>query len=524
MTTAQAQFTPQAVPADLPLSWGYLDRSPYTPLVFLPSTLLCGLSWISGGISTMTDIGFLLLTLVCIALMIVELVRFPRRFGIGGFVLYGGVLIWFCHDYMQNFFGQATSHKGLGFPPDIVAKTSFFHCLFIFMMSIGLLLPVGRWLRKTLNWVPEPTNDSFYLWIVLFMFVVGLSPYVLFTVDPWYVSIWKDMIGGRSGGASWTVGRTGNINTSWGGYVAQIQQIGKVGGQFAVFYALLLARRPTGKIIGWSIWTFWLLMAFGSGTRSQVAFMALPAIALIYLKYQAQAAAFFRSLSWRAYLGAGALAIVVVFLIQFQAMFRNTSYLEADLADVKLTQLEGNSMFSEGMIGYGVIPQEKDFFYNRFPGEMLIRPLPQTLFNFLIGPIPRVLWTNKPVDPVWEWYNAAYLGTSDGREGTTIATGLVGSWYFPYGFPGVIQGGLLVGWLLALCERILQNAQGRALVILLALALADWLFRIFRAMNFSDLYMLMIGWSVMFGLIYIQRILTGGSGGGSSGGFSEQRT
>ena len=495
---------------------GYVERSVYTPLALVPAVLVTGFSWAAGGLPTVTDLGFLLLTLACLALLVVELVRFPRRFGIGGFVLYGGVLMWFCYDYMTNYFAQPDSIARTTFSPDVIAKAAYFHALFVLMMAVGMQLPVGLWLERALDRVPEPTWHGFYFYIMLAMLAVGLSPYVFFTNEHWYEALWKEFVGGRSSGAEWTVGRTGNLNYEWGAYIAQITQIGKVGGQFAVFYALLIARRPTAIVTGWLVWLFWLALAFGSGTRSQVAFMSLPAMALVFLKYQAMAAAFFKGLSLRAYVATGVLAVFVVFLIQFQSLFRNTSYVEAQLSDVSLTKLEGNSMFSEGMIGYDTIPRKKDFLYNSIPGESLIRPMPQTLFNFAIGPIPRALWNSKPVDPVWEWYNTAFLGTDDGTQGTTIATGLVGSWYFPYGYSGVMQGGLLIGWLMILCERVLQGARGRALVILLSLAMADWLFRQFRAMNFSDLYMLAIGWGLMASLILAQRALGGATGRGTS--------
>ena len=54
---------------------------------------------------------------------------------------------------------------------------------------------------------------------------------------------------------------------------------------------------------------------------------------------------------------------------------------------------------------------------------------------------------------------------SDNIQGTTISHGLVGHWYFPYGWAGVIEGGLLFGWLLVVGERALVKNLNRPLTI-----------------------------------------------------------
>src|ERR1700728_3062184 len=75
-----------------------LPRSRLLPVPFLIPTLICLVSWLAGGIPLLTDLGFGSLTLICIVYLIVEIVKFPRRFGIGGILLFGGVLVWFCDD------------------------------------------------------------------------------------------------------------------------------------------------------------------------------------------------------------------------------------------------------------------------------------------------------------------------------------------------------------------------------------------------------------------------------------------
>jgi hypothetical protein len=141
----------------------------------------------------------------------------------------------------------------------------------------------------------------------------------------------------------------------------------------------------------------------------------------------------------------------------------------------------------------------------------MIRALPEQLWWFIIGPIPRALWTSKPVDQLWEWYNRLYTGAGNGTVGTTISHGVVGSWYFNYGAFGAIEGALLMGWLMAISERALQRSNGRPMGLLMSLAFSVWLFRIYRDFIFIDLYGLMIGAIVLAALVYACRPFLGAS-------------
>lgn len=485
---------------------GYLKRSPYAPLAFILPAFLSGASWAMGGQAWLTDIAFGLLTAICLTYLILELYSFPKRFGIGGLILYGGVLMWFSHDYFTHWLGHGFDNANEVFEPVILAKATFCHCLFILFISLGLYIPFYRPVVRVIHLVPEPNTQSFYLWMLLGLFFMGIAPYLFFTRESFFVSVWNDMWAMRSGGgARWTVGRTGNVNFSFGAYIAVLVQMGQIGGQLAVFYALLIARNNFSKLFAWSIWAFWMALAFGSGTRGQVLFMGLPAIALLYLKYQAIAAWLTQRLSLRAYLYTGLIALFILFLVQFQGFYRSegVSSFETQSSSFKIFNLKGNTMFSEGLLGFALIPDVEKHFYDSVPGMTIVRPIPQTIYWFLVGPIPRALWTSKPIDPVWEWYNFAFTGGRHSTGGTTISQGLVGYWYFRYGIPGLIEGGLLLGWLMLVAEKALQRSEGMPMRVLFSLGFATWLFRVFRGMNFNDLYPLMIGGLMLFVIIKV---------------------
>lgn len=88
--------------AEAPRELIFVPRSNYQFLPMIIPAIFCGISWAGNGIPTLTDIGFVCFTLLSAFYLTLEFVRFPRRFGIGGLVLWGGVLCWFCQDYFST--------------------------------------------------------------------------------------------------------------------------------------------------------------------------------------------------------------------------------------------------------------------------------------------------------------------------------------------------------------------------------------------------------------------------------------
>jgi hypothetical protein len=501
----------------------FVPRSKNQWIPFLVPLALCAFSWLGGGIPFLTDAGFTIFTLLCLAFVTIEFIRFPRRFGIGGLVLWGGTLCWFCQDYFAHWFnaefsGGILTMKNTGegarawsavMPAWVIAKAAFLHVLFVMAMSLSLNWNIGTWLEKLILIVPNPVDNRFYMMIMLTLFCFSLCPYLVFNAEPWYLCIYHALFAGWTGPPQLFVFRTGNLNYSWGGYVAQIMQVGEVGGIVAIIYTILIARSWTSRMVGIFIWTFNAMIAFETGRRGEISFSLLPPIAALFIKYQAQAAEAFKKYSKKAYIVCGLLTVCLLWIVQFQGTFRSNQggYGTADLAQLDLTKSQGNTMFSEGLKAYAQVGETLPYFYSQdFPGEGAILAVPHTVFDFVIGFIPRALWPNKPVDALWAWYNREYTGAGNGVEGTTIAHGLVGSWYFKYGLAGMIEGALLVGWLMGTSERALQHSKGEPIGILMSLGVAVWIFRTYRDFIFIDLYGLILG---LITLYIIVRIFNG---------------
>ncbi len=502
MSSSSIQYYGELDPAAaVQTSLEYSPRNRFQALFFLPSVLVSGVSWLGGGIPILSDLSFAMLTLLCIIMLIEEFAVFSRRFGMGGITLFGGILMWFCVDYMKNWFFVDFSSVPAAYTPAVVAKSVCLHQIFVFFMVCGLHLPVWKRMESIGANLPEPRSHGVYFGIILVAFFIGMVPYIFFTQGFFPLAILNDMIGGRGGEAGFIVGRTGNVNYSWGAYLSQFLQVGQIGAIFAIFYVIIFKPGLFTTLICIFIWLIQCGLAFGGGTRGQTAYIFMPALFLVFLKYQSQAAEMLRRFSLKAYVASGIIGLVILVILQIQITYRNIGFHNIEIGEVK-TEIEGNSMFSEGLAGMALIPEQAPFFYNKFPGEGVVLAIPEFLWRLAYGPIPRALWNSKPIDPMWAWYNSVVTGRSqDDLEGTTISSGLVGDWYFRFGLAGLIEGGLLYGWLYMMCERMLQNSQGKLIQMVTAIGLLVYLFRDFRGTAFINLYPLLIGVIVLIFLI-----------------------
>jgi len=456
----------------------------FTALMSLPVTLSY-VSWQAGGLPILTDLAFGLMSAIVFAALFYELANFHRFFSIAGPVFYGGVLVWFTQDYLQNWSLIGSAPEGIDFDSKIVAKSAFCHALLVASMSCGLLIPYGRPAEKLLSAVPEPPTRESVLWVIAIGGLFGLMPYEVFTREPIHLALYKEIFSGRGSGASFTTGRTGNVNVNFGGYIIEIINFGRMISILAAFYLVFMARSNLVRFLLLAYWLIWLGLGFGSGTRGQVATVGLPMVAFLFIRFQSQASLLMSRVSKRAWISAGIMVFLVLFLVQFQGVTRGQrltpeQLFKTDLGELPLTELAGNDMFSTTLTGMAIIPQENGFFNNNFPGHGLIITLPNTIYKFVIGPIPRALWHGKPIDQLNVWYSDIVTGNTDGAAGTTISSGLVGYWYFRYGLAGIIQGGLLMGWLYGVAERTFQNARGRMMPLLFSTLLIVILFQCFR--------------------------------------------
>ncbi len=489
----------------------------WMPALPASAALLAFVSWISGGAPFITELAWILVFGTCILFIGMDLKNFPRFFGVGAAVCFGGFLFWLGIDYFQTwsyfFSGSDEIQRGLApgmhwgeQSPELIAKASFYQFLFLTFMSIGLMLPGGKWIVHLIGKTPQPANSNTFFVIICGLFAFGLLPYFLFTTRAPHVAIWLSITGMRTGEAGiWTVGRTGTINFSWGGYVVQWLEIGSFAGLLAAFYGIFLAKTGITKVACSIMWLYTLAMAFGTGTRGNIGFACFPPMGMLFIKYQAQ------SLVTRKWWKPYAICLVFIMfmypLVVIQGLFRNTGLAKVTAQD--LTQgLRDNSMFSHSLFVFYKIPDQHEPFYSGlFPGSSWIMPIPQAAFYFAIGPIPRTLWLDKPTNPAMAWASRERAGVAQTETVYTgISSSLAGSWFATCGIAGIIEGGLLWGWLLAVFDRATWYARTKPLVVLIVLALQTFMFRSFRDPDYNMIYPILIGIAVFWvASLFIQK-------------------
>lgn len=491
------------------LSVGAVERPRWMPLWFMPSAMFGAFSWVSGGIQTFNDFAMVLFFVMCVIGLIREFKNFKVQQGMGGLVLFGGAINWFCHDYFANWFGPNFGEGSTAvFSPSHadIAKGITLVSLFMISACLGLKIKKGKRIEKIMASVPEPARNT-YLIIVVCAFILGLIPYILFNNDPFFVAVWKDMSAMRSGeGSSFTFARTGNLNYNWGAYLKHLGEIGQVGAILGACYVMIYPTNAFTKILCLSMWLFHVGLAFGTGSRGPLLAMGLPVISATVLRAWIYSAAGKRALVTG--------VVMMGFLLaaaQYQGTYRTVVWGDRDVGEMKLFKSQGNKMFSEPLLAYNLVPGERSHPGDRFPGATLVRPLPEWIYRFGTGWIPRALWNNKPdsfmqligASPDFRFalfYNEVVTGGQASNDesgnqtgGGTVAWSVVGMGYIPYGISGVIQYGILFGWLCAISERVLKRSGGRLMALLFAMGFATYLFRAFRDLTPHDLYPLLIG-------------------------------
>ncbi len=502
---------------------GFNERSNLIPLLFIPTIFLGAASWLSNGIQIVNDIAMILFTLVLAGLFIHELLSFPRRFGIGGLIAFGGGLLWWCYDYHKHWLGYQGELTGdLMFmsnnidsvPAWVLGKAICLHSMFMAGMAVGLLMRKHMWISRLSLKTLEPASPLVLFIVVMIIFGLSLVPY-FFTNDGFIEAIRLSIFAGRGGGGpSWTTGRTGNLNYNWGGYLAQLVYLGYACATLAMFHAIMFSRSLIQTIVCVGIFVLQVALAFGTGARGNVVFVCLPLAIIFYLKYNFVAAAIARKFSFRAYVVTLGLLCGMLVVIQVQGEFRNEGFSSESFREVSVAKIRGNEMFTTTLPGMAQFPNIYPHIDEPFPGGGFIYALPKTVYWFCINPIPRALWHDKPTDKAWFLYNSLTTGRAiDEGEGTTISRGAAGDPYFKWGIFGMLQIAVLYGWILRNCEIGMRYATHRVFSMLFLLGTATFIFRAFRDLNFHDYYPVVYGTIMMMFFTYFVNQLVGGTSG-----------
>ncbi|MEM1209446.1 MAG: hypothetical protein AAGI54_09275, partial [Planctomycetota bacterium] len=470
-----------------------MRRPKWLPVPFFLLSFLAYVSWMSDGVPMITTTVWVLALVATLIIMLMELLAFPQRLGVGTLMFLAGLVIWFTMDYLSNWSAPIDGihlkgyHTRLDLTDALLAKATFLHMFFFGMVVTGLVIPWGNTVARLMAAVmPQPENPRVLLWLTVGLFLFSLVPYVLFTNVPFYEAIWIDFTSFRSeeAAAIWTIGRSGRLASSFAAYTTFWLKLGTMAAIIACFYAIFMAKSAFDWIICGVVFLFALAEAFGSGTRGQVVSLALPLLALLFIRMQMvldPLRAWIKHHRKKAFIVCAALAIPFFLLMQIQAYNRGGSIFEADWENTKLVDPRDNTGFSHSLMLIQLIPEQRAPFYDSAPGITWVTCIPRTIFEAVIAPIPRAIWPGKPIDQAANWANIIRGGTVDFRgRGAGLAQGMVGFWWLRYGWAGIVQGGLLIGFFFSVVDRGVWLSRYKAMALIPALGFGDFLFREMR--------------------------------------------
>ena len=315
--------------------------------------------------------------------------------------------------------------------------------------------------------------------IALLGVVLGAAPYFLLGQDP--VETLRLIFESRAVEKPWLF--TENLGNRTSAFVYLAQSFWVAG------TCLLLAaaqdkrvRLPLRLVAGAVALISTAIIYFDQGTRSITALILLPALLLFLAPRLSKS-------RWAALAGIAAmLALVLIF--QFQLLFRS-SYTRAEVSDSLMTDwttFRGTSdYFAENMLAFEIVPSMHDYFHE------------SVLAQFLVSPIPRFLWADKPATQLVWYYALIRWGIDIYQVGGNVFPGVVGQFYMSWGWAGIAILGALFGWIAGLTDRWLgrNDPVGNPYSAIVALMLAVWLLLSYRILSPGFFYPILFAWLIV---------------------------
>ncbi len=184
-----------------------------------------------------------------------------------------------------------------------------------------------------------------------------------------------------------------------------------------------------------------LLIYFDQGTRSITVLVLLPTLLTLFVRLYRRSR---RSFVLAILLVGGALVV----LLQYQLLFRSTYTREfaSDRILEDVATLGGTSdYFTETLLAVQLVPSYHEFFRE------------SALLQFVVSPIPRFIWADKPVTQVAWFYTLFRWGVDIYTESGNVFPGIVGQYYMSWGWLGAVILGFVMACFTRIADRILQK-------------------------------------------------------------------
>lgn len=211
---------------------------------------------------------------------------------------------------------------------------------------------------------------------------------------------------------------------------------------------------------GFSAAAFWLAVAYVGVTRSSGSGVGLRGVVVVVLALNAVLLPFYassRSDAAFTVLVAGAIYFAFGGRLSGRRVVMGVAILVALIA--VMTFLRGADGKDDGSLSGAVL---ESFVYNRNFGDMqntshIVQNVPEvipfqngeTMAGYLLAPIPRSIWPDKPIINAGPLLGVHIYGTS----GSGVPAGLFGDLYLNFGIGGVFIGALVAGGGLGIVDR-----------------------------------------------------------------------
>ena len=174
------------------------------------------------------------------------------------------------------------------------------------------------------------------------------------------------------------------------------------------------------------------------------------------------------------------LLLLLYFLFTYQLLYRTERTRDFQFADtLRNGVLLGENDYSiENVFAVSLVPARHDYFQESI------------ILQFLVSPVPRFIWPNKPVSEYGPFYALWRWGVDIRQVGGSVFPGVIGQFYMNWGIWGSIAAGVIFGILAKIIDKVWQTRWAKADMVRFAFAamFCAWLLVSFRHLAPAYLY------------------------------------
>jgi oligosaccharide repeat unit polymerase len=476
-------YTPAFVTRSTEIEYRSVSGTLLVELGLTGAPLLAALILLISGSYDIASIRVLILFLFVSSVGLV-IFRVRRGIGyshIGGIVLAVGFIVWYAIPALASYyFPDYTLDPAIY---DVINQELIIRAialLSLFQMSTAIAINLFAALPQAHSCKPA-AKPRLVLGLALIGIAVGMAPYIIFGNS--LSEVVDAIIQSRAIDKPWAQATNLGDAVSPFTYVASSAFIASAFLLWFVARDKRLSRRI--RLVAFIVTLLGtIVIFFDQGTRSTVALVLAPVLMMILLDIWNQSRV-------RAMLMGVCVVLGIVLLLQFQVLYRAT-YTRANVPDLlgqDLPTLGGTTdYFRETLFAVYLVPTYHDYFQE------------SALLQFVVSPIPRFIWPEKPISEIVRFYTLARWGIDILQESGNTFPGLVGQYYMSWGWFGPIIIGLLFGWLTSQIDKTLVNERARNDPYLfgLGLMLIVWLFLSFRVLSPVFFYPILIAGLIVY--------------------------